>query len=68
MIQHSNGGYHGRPDVEIYVDGSRCMIDGIWYKANDPVVVLDAINGTYNAKYLYLANDESNASSFIGLN
>jgi len=40
------------------VDGSRCMIDGIWYKANDPVVVLDAINGTYNAKYLYLANDE----------
>ncbi|KAF9949636.1 hypothetical protein BGZ70_001678 [Mortierella alpina] len=53
------GGYYGaRPEVEIYVDGSRCMIDGIWYKPSDSVVVLDAAIGKYNAKYLFLANDE----------
>ncbi|KAF9928872.1 hypothetical protein BGZ67_006722 [Mortierella alpina] len=47
-----------RPEVEIYVDGNRCMIDGIWYKPSDSVVVLDAAIGKYNAKYLFLANDE----------
>lgn len=47
-----------RPDVEIYVDGSRCMIDGIWYRPNDTVVVLDAVDGKYQAKYLFLAEDE----------
>ncbi|KAI1317348.1 hypothetical protein EDD11_008528 [Mortierella claussenii] len=53
------GGYYGpRAEVEIYVDGTRCMIDGIWYKPNDSVVVLDAAIGKYNAKYLYLASDE----------
>ncbi|KAG9320069.1 hypothetical protein KVV02_004472, partial [Mortierella alpina] len=57
------GGYYGaygcaRPEVEIYVDGNRCMIDGIWYKPSDSVVVLDAAIGKYNAKYLFLANDE----------
>ncbi|KAI8600697.1 hypothetical protein EDD21DRAFT_376469 [Dissophora ornata] len=51
--------YYGpRPEVEIYVDGNRCKIDGIWYKPNDSVVVLDASIGKYNAKYLYLMNDE----------
>ncbi|KAF9178186.1 Transcriptional regulatory protein [Haplosporangium sp. Z 767] len=55
----SSGNYYGsRPEVEIYVDGSRCMIDGIWYKPNDSVVVLDAALGKYNAKYLFLVNDE----------
>ncbi|GJJ76397.1 hypothetical protein EMPS_08756 [Entomortierella parvispora] len=49
---------HARPDVEIYVDGSRCMIDGIWYRPNDTVVVLDAAIGQYQAKYLFLADDE----------
>ncbi len=34
------------------------MIDGIWYKPSDSVVVLDAAIGKYNAKYLFLANDE----------
>ncbi|KAF8976889.1 hypothetical protein BGZ46_007874 [Entomortierella lignicola] len=53
------GGYYGpRPEVEIYVEGERCMIDGIWYKPNDHVVVLDAAIGKYNAKYLFFANDE----------
>lgn len=47
-----------RPEVEIYEDGSRCKVDGIWYKPNDPVVVLDAALGQYHAKYLFLANDE----------
>lgn len=47
-----------RPEVEIYEDGSRCKVDGIWYKPNDPVVVLDATLGQYHAKYLFLANDE----------
>ncbi|KAF9124560.1 hypothetical protein BGW39_008112 [Mortierella sp. 14UC] len=47
-----------RPDVEIYEDGSRCKVDGIWYKPNDPVVVLDAVLGQYHAKYLFLTNDE----------
>ncbi|ORZ05171.1 Sds3-like-domain-containing protein [Lobosporangium transversale] len=47
-----------RPEVEIYLDGSRCMIDGIWYKPNDAVVVLDAAIGQYSAKYLYVATDE----------
>jgi hypothetical protein len=46
-----------RNDVEIYVDGSRCMVDGIWYKPNDPVVVLDAAIGKYNAKYVTLEAD-----------
>ncbi|KAG0348647.1 Transcriptional regulatory protein [Podila humilis] len=50
--------YDSRPEVEIYVDGSRCMVDGIWYKPQDPVVVLDAAIGKYNAKYLFLINDE----------
>ncbi|KAF9417360.1 hypothetical protein BGZ94_010011 [Podila epigama] len=56
----SSGRFHGdtRPEVEIYVDGSRCIIDGIWYKPQDAVVVLDAVLGKYNAKYLFLANDE----------
>jgi len=34
------------------------LIDGIWYKPGDSVVVLDAAIGKYNAKYLHLANDE----------
>ncbi|KAG0000923.1 Transcriptional regulatory protein [Modicella reniformis] len=56
---HSGGGYYGpHSDVEIYLDGNRCMIDGIWYKTNDSVVVLDAVVGKYNAKYLYQANEE----------
>jgi len=33
-------------------------VDGIWYKPNDAVVVLDASIGKYSAKYLYLSNDE----------
>lgn len=33
-------------------------MDGIWYKPNDAVVVLDASIGKYSAKYLYLSNDE----------
>ncbi|KAF8934755.1 hypothetical protein BGZ47_010218 [Haplosporangium gracile] len=49
--------YGGRNDVEIYVDGSRCMVDGIWYKPNDTVVVLDASIGKYNAKYIALESD-----------
>ncbi|KAF9545377.1 hypothetical protein EC957_011025 [Mortierella hygrophila] len=49
--------YGGRSDVEIYVDGSRCMVDGIWYKPNDAVVVLDASIGKYNAKYVSLESD-----------
>ncbi|KAF9297003.1 hypothetical protein BGZ88_011320 [Linnemannia elongata] len=49
--------YGGRNDVEIYVDGSRCMVDGIWYKPNDAVVVLDASIGKYNAKYVALESD-----------
>ncbi|KAF9359392.1 hypothetical protein BGX26_012400 [Mortierella sp. AD094] len=54
-----SGGYYGsRPEVEIYVEGDKCMIDGIWYKPNDYVVVLDAAIGKYNAKYLYLSHDE----------
>ncbi|KAG0379939.1 hypothetical protein BGX24_010924 [Mortierella sp. AD032] len=52
------GSYYGaRNDVEIYVDGSRCMVDGIWYKPNDAVVVLDAAIGKYNAKYVTLEAD-----------
>ncbi|KAF9371377.1 hypothetical protein BGX21_005163, partial [Mortierella sp. AD011] len=47
-----------KPDVEIYIDGDRCMIDGIWYRPNDHVVVLDAAIGKYNAKYLYLSHEE----------
>ncbi|KAK3844335.1 MAG: Sds3-like-domain-containing protein [Linnemannia gamsii] len=47
-----------RPEVEIYEDGNRCKVDGIWYKPNDLVVVLDAALGQYHAKYLFLANDE----------
>jgi hypothetical protein len=47
-----------RPEVEIYEEGSRCNVDGIWYKPNDLVVVLDAALGQYHAKYLFLANDE----------
>ncbi|KAF9963601.1 hypothetical protein BGZ70_007311 [Mortierella alpina] len=47
-----------RTEVEIYVEGSRINIDGIWYKPNDPVAVLDAAIGQYNAKYLHVANDE----------
>ncbi|KAF9901190.1 hypothetical protein EC991_006421 [Linnemannia zychae] len=46
-----------RNDVEIYVDGSRCMVDGIWYKPNDAVVVLDATIGKYHAKYITLEAD-----------
>ncbi|KAF9095415.1 hypothetical protein BGX23_000552 [Mortierella sp. AD031] len=46
-----------RNDVEIYVDGSRCMVDGIWYRPNDAVVVLDAAIGKYNAKYVALESD-----------
>jgi len=34
------------------------MIDGIWYRPNDTVVVLDAVDGKYQAKYLFLAEDE----------
>ncbi|KAK3830085.1 MAG: Sds3-like-domain-containing protein [Linnemannia elongata] len=49
--------YGGRNDVEIYVDGSRCMVDGIWYKPNDAVVVLDASIGKYNAKFVALESD-----------
>ncbi|KAF9584585.1 hypothetical protein BGW38_005922 [Lunasporangiospora selenospora] len=45
-------------EVEIFVDGPRCMIDNIWYHPNDSVVVLDASIGKYHAKYLYLASDE----------
>ncbi|KAF9540649.1 hypothetical protein EC957_003934 [Mortierella hygrophila] len=56
-IEHS-GSSGMRPEVEIYEDGSRCKVDGIWYKPNDPVVVLDATLGQYHAKYLFLANDE----------
>ncbi|KAG0210789.1 hypothetical protein BGX33_004711 [Mortierella sp. NVP41] len=52
------GVYYGaRNDVEIYVDGSRCMVDGIWYRPNDAVVVLDAAIGKYNAKYVALESD-----------
>lgn len=40
------------------MDGSRCSIDGMWYKPQDSVVVLDAAIGKYKAKYLFLANDE----------
>ncbi|KAG0053197.1 hypothetical protein BGZ83_001508 [Gryganskiella cystojenkinii] len=47
-----------KPEIEIYVDGSRCMIDGIWYNPGDSVVVLDAAIGKYNAKYIYLVHDE----------
>ncbi|KAF9277441.1 hypothetical protein BGZ68_009300 [Mortierella alpina] len=47
-----------RTEVEIYVEGSRSNIDGIWYKPSDPVAVLDAAIGQYNAKYLNVANDE----------
>ncbi|KAG0197521.1 hypothetical protein BGX28_009003 [Mortierella sp. GBA30] len=53
-----------RAEVEIYVDGSRCNVDGIWYKPNDPVAVLDAAIGQYHAKYLQLANDENLNRSF----
>ncbi|KAF9163825.1 hypothetical protein BGX20_001192 [Mortierella sp. AD010] len=54
-----SGSYYGsKPDVEIYIDGDRCMIDGIWYRPNDHVVVLDAAIGKYNAKYLYLSHEE----------
>ncbi|KAF9148769.1 hypothetical protein BG015_009475 [Linnemannia schmuckeri] len=56
-IEHS-GSSGVRPEVEIYEDGSRCKVDGMWYKPNDPVVVLDAALGQYHAKYLFLANDE----------
>ncbi|KAF9933694.1 hypothetical protein FBU30_004702 [Linnemannia zychae] len=55
-IDHPSAGM--RPEVEIYEDGSRCKVDGIWYKPNDLVVVLDAALGQYHAKYLFLANDE----------
>lgn len=48
----------GQEDVEIYGDAPRCNVDGIWYKPNDAVVVLDASIGKYSAKYLYLSNDE----------
>ncbi|KAG9324662.1 hypothetical protein KVV02_000339 [Mortierella alpina] len=47
-----------RTEVEIYVEGSRSNIDGIWYRPNDPVAVLDAAIGQYNAKYLHVTNDE----------
>ncbi|KAG0271537.1 hypothetical protein BGZ95_000642 [Linnemannia exigua] len=55
FMEHEHG---MRPEVEIYEDGSRCKVDGIWYKPNDLVVVLDAALGQYHAKYLFLANDE----------
>ncbi|KAG0029757.1 Transcriptional regulatory protein [Podila clonocystis] len=45
-------------EVEIHSDAPRCNVDGIWYKPNDAVVVLDAALGKYSAKYLYLSNDE----------
>lgn len=47
-----------RSEVDVYVDGDRCKVDGIWFKPNDPVVVLDAAFGQYNAKYLFSADDE----------
>ncbi|KAK3817353.1 MAG: Sds3-like-domain-containing protein [Benniella sp.] len=51
--------YNGpRAEVEIYVDGNRCKVDGTWYKPNDPVVVLDAVLGEYNAKYLFSVDDK----------
>ncbi|KAG0291369.1 Transcriptional regulatory protein [Linnemannia gamsii] len=56
-IEHS-GASGLRQEVEIYEDGSRCKVDGIWYKPSDLVVVLDAVLGQYHAKYLFLANDE----------
>ncbi|KAG0019323.1 hypothetical protein BGZ81_009773 [Podila clonocystis] len=58
MAPPSGRYYDSRPEVEIYVDGSRCSIDGMWYKPQDSVVVLDAAIGKYKAKYLFLANDE----------
>ncbi|KAF9557557.1 hypothetical protein EC968_007595, partial [Mortierella alpina] len=57
-----------RTEVEIYVEGSRSNIDGIWYKPNDPVAVLDAALGQYNAKYLHVANDEVDAFSVMTYN
>lgn len=48
-------------EVEIHSDAPRCNVDGIWYKPNDAVVVLDAALGKYSAKYLYLSNDEVRA-------
>ncbi|KAF9191080.1 hypothetical protein BGZ51_007789 [Haplosporangium sp. Z 767] len=54
-----------RPGVEIYVDGNRCKIDGIWYKPNDAVAVLDAVYGQYNARYLYQENDQSASTTTI---
>ncbi|KAG9066498.1 Transcriptional regulatory protein [Linnemannia hyalina] len=56
-IPISAGASSSSSDVEIYVDGSRCMVDGIWYKPNDAVVVLDASIGKYNAKYVALESD-----------
>jgi len=56
--QHTH--VESKPKIEIYVDGNRCLIDGIWYKPGDAVVVLDAAIGKYNAKYMYLTNDEVN--------
>ncbi|KAF9376907.1 Transcriptional regulatory protein [Podila verticillata] len=58
MAPPSGRYYDSRQEVEIYVDGSRCNIDGMWYKPQDSVVVLDAQIGKYKAKYLFLANDE----------
>ncbi|KFH73471.1 hypothetical protein MVEG_00687 [Podila verticillata NRRL 6337] len=55
---HTDYSAAGQEDVEIYGDAPRCNVDGIWYKPNDAVVVLDASIGKYSAKFLYLSNDE----------
>ncbi|KAF9311208.1 hypothetical protein BG003_007679 [Podila horticola] len=60
--QSQNDYYTGdEKEVEIHSDAPRCNVDGIWYKPNDAVVVLDAALGKYSAKYLYLSNDEVRA-------
>ncbi|KAG0225142.1 Sds3-like-domain-containing protein [Mortierella sp. GBAus27b] len=52
--------YNGsRSEVDVYVDGNQCKVDGIWYKPGDPVIVLEAGVGKYDAKYLFSTeNDE----------
>ncbi|KAG0294369.1 hypothetical protein BGZ98_001803 [Dissophora globulifera] len=56
--EYTSPSNHARAEVEIFVEGNRCKVDGIWYKPNDAVAVLDASIGQYSAKYLFVANDE----------
>ncbi|KAF9898840.1 hypothetical protein EC991_010260 [Linnemannia zychae] len=39
-----------RNDVEIYVNDSRCMVEGIWAKPNDVVIMMGAAIIKYCSK------------------